>query len=259
MNATEPQIYLGTILLEHNRWWGKGEKGPSFLVSDWTQRATDDGFNGLELWENHGLMADADEQERLRTGPCPVTIFNAYDRCETETLPVRKQIAELANFFGSKGMKYNFGKDPDLDEVYVRNVKEWREMFPEDFRFLCECHRGSMVEKPERGAEVFARLDQPGHEVIVHGINNDEADVRERFRYYGERVTHLHCNLSMNGLMSEEALRDRLALLHDLGFSGTYTIEFVEGLRNEDPVSIEELYRTAVRDMRLLRKYLISG
>jgi sugar phosphate isomerase/epimerase len=259
MSDSEPQIYLGTMLMEHNRWWNKDDSSPTFRVSDWSQRAADDGFDGFELWQNHGLMADREEHERLRAGPTPVSIFNAYDRCETDTLPIRKQIADLANFLGSEGMKYNFGKDPEKDEIYIKNVQEWKAMFPEEFRFLCECHSGSMVEVPEEGAKVFSKLGGSGYEVIVHGIHDNEDGIRERFHYYGNRITHIHANLSMHGLISEEDLRTRLAVLKDLGFSGTYTIEFVEGVRNETPVPIEDLYRNAVRDMKLLRKYLKEG
>jgi hypothetical protein len=116
-----------------------------------------------------------------------------------------------------------------------------------------------MVEVPEEGAKVFSRLGGSGYEVIVHGIHDNEEDIRKRFRCYGDRVTHVHANLSMHGLISESDLRERLAVLVDLGFSGTFTIEFVEGVRNDTPVAIEDLYRNAVRDMTLLRNYLKQG
>ena len=37
-------------------------------------------------------------------------------------------------------------------------------------------------------------------------------------------------------------------------FSGTYTIEFTEGVRGN--LTVEELYRNAVRDFNMLRKCL---
>jgi hypothetical protein len=249
-------IYLGTILLENNR-WNPADRRPTFKVSDWTQRFADDGFDGLELWENHGLLADEDERERLRTGPCPVKVFNSYDVGDPETAGSRKQIAELAVSLGAEGMKYNTGRDAGLHDTYVENLMEWRKLFPPRFRFLCECHRGSTMEDPELASRTLDRLGREDHGIILHGINGEEEQVRERFAHYGDRITHLHCNLSSNGLMTEDALCRRLDLLHDLGFRGSYTIEFTEGVR--DGLPIEQLYQHALRDMRLLRSCLSRG
>lgn len=254
--ATPIPIYLGTILLENNR-WNKDDRRPSFKVSDWTRRIADDGFDGLELWEGHGLLADDDERERLRTGPCPVKIFNAYDVCESETADNRRRIAELALFLGAEGMKYNTGKNPDRHDTYVANLKKWRTMFPPAFRFLCECHRGSTMENPPLASRTLDRLGRADHGIILHGFGGDEAHIRERFAHYGDRITHLHCNLSGTGFTTEDAVCRRLQLLRDLGFNGSYTIEFVEGVR--DGLSIEQLYQHALKDMRLLRSCLTHG
>lgn len=255
MNDHAP-IYLGTILLENNR-WSKDERRPSFKVSDWIQRIADDGFDGLELWENHALLADEDERERLRNSPCPVKILNSYDTCESETADTRRQIAELAVFLGTEGMKYNTGKDADRHDTYAANLEAWRNMFPENFRFLCECHRGSTMQDPALASRTLDRLGREDHGIILHGFSDDEAQLRERFAHYGDRITHLHCNLSSNGPMTEDAICRRLDLLLDLGFNGTYTIEFTEGVR--DGLSIEQLYQNALRDMRLLRSCLSRG
>ncbi len=250
MPPTHPPIYLGTVLLEANR-WNKDGQIPSFHVSDWTRRFADDGFDGLELWQNHGLLADADERERLRNGPCPVRIFNAYDTCEPDTAPARQAIADLALFLGAEGMKYNFGKEPARLDRYVDELQAWKGFFPETFRFLCECHRGSGMEDEALAARTFDRLRGPGFEAILHGLDNDEATVRKRFAAYGSRITHIHANLSSKGLMTEAQVRERLSLLRELGFQGGYTLEFTEGVR--DGLPIDELYRNAVRDFRLLK------
>jgi hypothetical protein len=247
-----PEIYLGTVLLEVNRWGGDGQ--PSFLVSDWTRRLADEGFDGLELWQNHALRADAEEVARLQSGPCPVKVFNAYDVCEPETGADRRRIAEVAAGLGAWGMKYNFGKAPERMDSYVEALREWKGMFPEGFRFLCECHRGSGMEDSALAAKTFDRLEEPGFEAIIHGMDNPEEAVRERFGAYGGRITHIHANLSSKGLMTEAQVCERLTLLRSLGFRGTFTIEFTEGVR--DGLTIEALYRNAVRDFRLLRSCL---
>ena len=62
-------IYISSVLLEKNRW---GTRVPSLKVSDWSQRMFDAGFDGIELWENHLLLADAAEREAVLAGPMPV-------------------------------------------------------------------------------------------------------------------------------------------------------------------------------------------
>ena len=256
MTATADQVYLGTVLLERNR-WNPEDRTPSFRVSDWTDRISGDGFDGLELWENHAMLADDEEVQRLRHGACPVKIFNAYDRCEPDTHADRERIAAMAISLGAEGMKYNTGKDFERHDAYVESIRQWRAMFAPGFRLLCECHRGSTMADPQLADETLDRLGRDDFGMILHGLDNDEQTVRERFGHYGDRITHLHCNLSAKGLMPEKQVRDRLALLRELGFRGTFTIEFTEGVRSD--LSIDDLYRNAVRDLRLLRKCLAAG
>ena len=64
------EIFLGTILLEPNRWPDKAESTysrlqklspfkqgtPQILASQWMERVVADGFDGIELWANHALL-----------------------------------------------------------------------------------------------------------------------------------------------------------------------------------------------------------
>ena len=68
-------IYLGSICLEPNRW--SPGKLPSYRVSDWLQRIDGAGFDGIELWENHFLLADATEKSALAAA-APLAIYNSY-------------------------------------------------------------------------------------------------------------------------------------------------------------------------------------
>jgi len=248
------RIYFGTVLLERNR-WVKGERLPSLAVSDWVRRIGDEGFDGLELWENHAALAGEEERLRLRESPVPVRILNCYDRCGSETAGARRRAVELAGFLSAGGMKFNFGREPERHEEYVTNVRAWRALLPADFRFLCECHGGTNVEAPERAAETFARLGRENYEIIVHGFGGDEAGLRRRFELHGGRITHVHVSLPADGPGAEPGTRKRVELLGELGFRGSYTIEFTEGV-GADGETPERLFRNAVRDMKLVRKCL---
>ncbi len=255
-SGCENSIYFGTVLLERNR-WVKGERRPSLAVSDWTRRIADAGFDGLELWENHAVLVGGEEREKLQRSPVPVRILNCYDRCEDATAEARGRSAELARFFSAEGMKFNFGREPGRHEEYVANVKAWRALLPADFRFLCECHGGTTVQDPARAAETFARLGRDDYEIIVHGFGGDEADLRRRFELLGGRITHVHVSLPAGGPGREPEIRKRVGLLGELGFRGSFTIEFTEGV-GADGEMPEALFRNAVRDMKLVRKCLES-
>lgn len=255
MSQPHERIFLGTVLLERNR-WSKENRKPSFLVSDWTQRIADDGFDGLELWEDHALLADEDERERLRTGPAPVSLLNSYAGCEREDSLARQHTAELATFFDAEGMKFNFGKVPDRLESYIEVVREWSRMFKPGYRMLSENHRGTVTADPELAAHAYARLQGANIGGILH-FGSDEETYRTRFGCYGKYITHIHCALSSeDGPMAEDDIRQRVSWLRSFGFSGTYAIEFTEGVRSELP--IEGLYRNAVRDFRTLRRCLAA-
>ncbi|MCC5843539.1 MAG: hypothetical protein JJU05_04735 [Verrucomicrobia bacterium] len=245
-----PPVYLGTVLPELNR-WKRGSGEISFKMSDWAQRITDDGFDGVELWQYHATDVDPEEVDRIRTGPCPVKIFNAYCSCDPEDAEERRTISELAVSLGAEGMKYNSGKEFDRHDLYVEAIKDWRAMFPEDFRLMCECHRGSTMADTQLANETLDRLGRENHGMILHGMDNDDATVRERFAAYGDRIQHIHANLSQKGLMSEQAVCERLEFLTAQGFNGTYTIEFTEGMR--DGLTQEQLYENAVRDFKRLK------
>ena len=66
-------IYLSTVCLEKNRW---GRREPSFKVSEWTQRLAEYGFDGIELWEFHYLLADDAEKAKLTNLDMPM-IYNS--------------------------------------------------------------------------------------------------------------------------------------------------------------------------------------
>lgn len=256
MSQSKERIFLGTVLLERNR-WNKEDRSPSFLVSDWTQRIADDGFDGLEIWQDHAAMTDEEELERLRTGPSPVILFNSYASVEPEDTEGRQRTAELVKFFDAEGMKFNFGKDPERQNIYIDVVREWSKMFKPGYRMISENHRGTTTANAKLAASAYEQLEGINMGGIIH-FNNDEESYRERFAVYGKFLTHIHCMLSSeDGPMPEEEVCKRVAWLKDFGFSGTYTIEFTEGVRSG--LSIEELYKNAVRDFLMLRKCLASS
>jgi len=104
-------IYIGTILLERNRW--SPGKVPTYQVSEWMDRFKRDGFDGMELWENHAALCSDDELARLEQAPLPVVVFNSYAGLGDGGLPEREQATRLANRLGARAIKFNVGNVPE--------------------------------------------------------------------------------------------------------------------------------------------------
>jgi sugar phosphate isomerase/epimerase len=243
----KPEIYLASVLLEKNRW---DSREPSFCVSDWSLRIDAAGYDGIELWENHVLLADGNEREAVLGGPAPVRVLNTYCSFDDEGADGRAASAELSRFLGVGAVKFNFGKDASRIQAYRDNLSQWRTELPAGCRLLCECHPGTVLEVPETAAELLRPVSGKV-EVIVHALSEDPArELLPWLNAFGGSVTHVHVVLKDR----EHAIR-RIAMLKDAGFSGTWTIEFCEGV-NEPDETIEKLFTTAAADLDFLRTVL---
>jgi len=254
-------IYIGTILLEKNRW---GTREPSYRVSDWLDRFADAGFDGMELWENHALRQPEDEVARLEEAEFPVALFNTYNTCGDETAQERSIVTDMIRQLGAGGMKFNVGRDQARLDEYLANAAEWRRQFVEPFRMCCECHRGTALEDLRLARESFEQLEPTHIEMITHPFARGELDLAALARACGRRLSHMHVQLSapdggrLRLAQDPDFVRERIGQLLDGGYEGTFTIEFTQGVASkaEENADIETLFRNAVEDMEFLRGIL---
>ncbi|SCW82464.1 Sugar phosphate isomerase/epimerase [Paenibacillus tianmuensis] len=251
----ENKLCIGTILLERNRW--AAERQPSYAVSDWQRRFQEDGFDGMELWENHALLADEREQSALEASSY-VTIVNSYIGFEDgdEAERKREEAAALVKRLRAPAVKFNLGADPAQLPVYIANVKRWAEQLPADCRILCECHPGTLAEHPDAAAEILRRFGDRSFQAIVHPFCC-LGELEDWFKRLGSAITHAHVQLRdednhfIRVNRRPELVKDRLALMRRMGFRGSFTLEFTEGIHvNEDR---EALYEAALEDLQILR------
>lgn len=251
----ENKLYIGTVLLERNRW--AAERKPSYAVSDWQERFREDGFDGMELWENHALLADEREQAALEAAGC-VAIVNSYIGFEDgdEAEWKREAAAALVKRQRAPAVKFNLGADPAQLPVYIANVKRWAELLPSECRILCECHPGTVAEHPDAAADILRRFRDGPLQAIVHPFYC-MGELEDWFKKLGSAITHAHVQLRdgdnqfIRLSRRPELVKDRLALMRRLGFRGSFTLEFTEGVRvNEDQ---ETLYEAALEDLQILR------
>ncbi len=66
------EVFLGTIVLEPNRWFGvTHERWGTTAVSAWLDAIAAAGFDGIELWESHFRDADPEERQAILDHPLP--------------------------------------------------------------------------------------------------------------------------------------------------------------------------------------------
>ena len=251
-------IYIGTILLEKNR-WAKGRR-PSYKVSQWAQRFVDAGFDGMELWQNHATLCETEEVDAIAEGPCPVAIFNSYATMDDDADGDRERAVELVRRFGAAGVKFNVPKAPGQYDALKGNVLEWGGAMPPGVRMLCECHPNTALEEASDAGRFFSDMPADRWQAIVHPFTRFES-LAEWFDVMGPAITHAHIQMTdEQGVFVRLARRDRLVkevldIMRGGGFSGSYTLEFAEGVRTESE-NIDDLFRSAVADLEYLRKVL---
>ena len=259
MSQLNGQILMGSILLDVNR-WGNPKK-PTYRVSQWVDRFLKAGFDGLELWEYHATLCSDEERRVLIASDFLATIYNTYCDFDDASALARQQVAKMIDAFGSVGVKFNVGKEASERDIYLKNLRIWREMVPASCTLMCECHPGTIVEEPEAARKFFDDLDVDGWEVMVHCFLSDMGLLKRWFDQFGPKVTHAHVQLRDENrdvqLLKDHPVRVKEALnvMYNAGFSGSFTIEFAKGTRKSGE-NIDDLWSAAVEDLALLRAQL---
>lgn len=249
------EIYIGTILLELNRW--ANPKTPSYLVSDWTPRCQEAGFDGMELWEYHATKCPPAELITLGASGFPVSVFNTYCGFDDDSESDREIAARMVTRFGSAGVKFNVGGDISCWDTYLRNVDSWRSSLPESCQILCECHGGTVLETPEEALRFFDALGG-NWGIIVHCFAASLGILRQWFELLGSKIAHAHVALrDEDGKMirldrQPRHVRESLHIMREEGFQGSFTLEFTEGTRAHDE-NMEDLWQAALADLDFLR------
>ena len=251
------KIYIGTILLELNRWGSP--KTPTYKVSEWLYRFQEAGFDGMELWEYHATLAPPEELSLLEASKFPVSVFNTYCDFDDASEAHRRQAAEMIKRFEAGSVKFNVGKDPALRDEYIKNLRSWSTSLPENCRLLCECHGGTIIQEPSDAAKFFNELDSERCQIIVHCLMQDLVLLKKWFSTFGTSITHAHIqmmdeNNKRAGLSSNPAhVKEVLHIMREEGYRGSFTLEFTEGTGAPDE-NIEGLWRAALSDLHFLRE-----
>ncbi|MHC4917909.1 MAG: sugar phosphate isomerase/epimerase family protein [Planctomycetota bacterium] len=256
--STNKPMYMGTILLDVNR-WKRPEKVPSYRVSEWVGRFREAGFDGMELWQYHATRCGEEELEALLACGWPPALFNIYPTFTGAEMEEIAELSALAGKLGAGGVKFNIGAEPERREEYLANLKRWREVLPAGVRPMCECHPGTVIEEPAEARRFFDELDSDGWEIIVHPFSRIES-LEEWLKLFGPAVTHAHLQMREERAIVRfdsrpDVARKAADLLGEYGFAGSLTLEFAAGTGSPGE-NIEDLFRTALDDLAFVRELI---
>lgn len=258
------KIYLSSVAIEKNRW--DPERKPTIEASCMIQRALEDGFDGIELWENHYLMAGNDEKRRLEKFGS-IAVFNTYAKFEHGMTDELRRVADAVFALNAGGVKFNLGKtDGNLNNSYsqkdisemLNTLMAFADLLPKGTRLLSECHNGSAMQKAEDAHAIFNQLDNR-FGAIVH-LPSDSFELRKKIAYYGDKICHIHTQYRANPfapwpdepfeplIKVAEKMKFNLDMLRACNYIGSASIEFCAG--SADP---ESCYEGALADLRYLR------
>jgi len=242
------QIYLGTVLLEKNRW---RSRVPSIKPTEWVRRAAQAGFDGFEVWEKHVLEQEG-ELEGLAACKFPTPMFNCYANFLTTPNENYHQIARAVAALECRGVKYNFAASGDL-EASRATLMSFADMLPDYCRPLCECHEGTMLEDFAVAGRFFA--DMPARfGVIMHAVGDLE-QIKRDYIHVKDRLAHLHVQVREPEVASGN-LERCVKFFLDKGFNGSWTVEFTRC--SHGPIEQEntfEAFCMAMDDLSLLREF----
>jgi len=257
--SSQPAILIGSILLEPNRW--AAGKRPTYQVSRWLPRFAEAGLDGVELWENHAAIASPEEVARLAASSVPLTIFNTYCGFGPEDAGWRERAARQAIRLGSSALKFNVSGKADRWATERDEVRRWLDLFPKEAVLICECHPGTMVDRPETAKKMFDEWGEDRIRALVHPFTQDHDSLAAWFDALGDRIVHAHVQIrdDQNRFLRladrEEYAAGAVRLMRDRGFTGSWTLEFTRGVGGGDE-DMEALYRSALEDLAFLRERL---
>ena len=246
-------VYLGTIALEAHRW--DADQTATIDVPAYIERAVRDGFDGVELWGPHYLLADEAQRSRIEAAG-HIAIFNTYLTFDKGVTDAMRETAEIINRLHPKAIKFNLGNKNER-ELQVETLKAFAAMLLPDIRLLCECHLYTLMDDAAIAAEIFHELgDHYG--AMVHTRTgalseaDDFAQLTRNVEAYGDAICHIHAsNFNGNAFVPIDAggvVEKHLRYLLSNGFHGNCTVEFTVG------TNAEEWYQNACSDLRWLNR-----
>ncbi len=261
-------VNFSTLLLEKNRWNGKG---PSLLVTDWIEPIGEAGFSGVDIWINHLLLSSRSDWDAIRDLCSESDLVLA---CLSTALPTddgdksqrfRDSILEACDYFRPEGLKFNLpdeGPRHSLEDALgdsLEVVRAWSQDLARDTILLYEPSTDeNAVEKVS-----FARKALPAGRFkgVLHPFLLSLSDFDEALASNGDFIGDLGVQAQKSGqyLLLEDAEDEFAAVVakaRKRGYQGTWSLQFTKGVATPGlstaKENIDTLFDNAERDLNFL-------
>jgi hypothetical protein len=256
-------VYLSTMLLEKNRWNGKG---PSLLVSDWMEPIGEAGFAGLDIWMNHLRFSSRSEWELIKDMAADSDLALALISATVPTdnsdksQRLRESILEACDYFRPDGLKLSLAEDARLRgpvAVPVESlefIRTWGQDVPREIGLLFDAGEGPS----SLDALALARKTLSGdrYKAVLHPFLLPPRRFEAALEASGDFIANLGVQAKKDGewiLIEDEpdAHFQVLAAARTHGFKGTWSLEYTKGigLPGED---IDDLFDNAEKDLNFM-------
>ena len=240
MTLSNTVVYFSSQLLEKNRWNGKG---PSFIVSDWMGYIGEAGYAGVDLGMNQLKLSSRSEWELIKEKAEDNDLALAYI---TATVPtddsvksqrLREAIIEACDYFNPDNLRFTF-TEPNR-EGFVKPIKSsdfemmnnWAKDLPRETNLVFESGDSSLKVITE--AQEF--LNAKRFKGTVSPFLMSLADLEPSIKLPENFI----CNLSVQTKLgadwtlltdSEAEIKKRISLIKKLGYAGTWTLDYTDGM-----------------------------
>lgn len=254
-------VYLSTLLLEKNRWNGKG---PSLLVSDWMEQIGEAGFAGLDLWMNHLRFASRSEWDLIKDMAAESDLALAIISATVPTdgsdksQRLRDSILEACDYFRPDSLKFSLTEDArsrgeDADSLEsLEFIKTWAQDVPRDIGMLFDGRDSGS----DSLAEAAKALRGGRYKAVLHPFLSTPEEFGAALAAAGDFVSNLAIQAKKDGewiLLSEnpEAHAKVISAARNKGFKGTWSLEYTKGIGLAGE-NIDTLFDNAEKDLNFL-------
>lgn len=261
MAITGSAVYLSTLLLEKNRWNGKG---PSILVSDWIESTGEAGFAGLDLWMNHLRFTSRSEWELIQEKATDSDLELAFissilpidDSDKSQKL--RDSILEACESFRPNYLRFTLSEDAKASEAEVEaalaSIKTWSQDLPRDIQLVLD----PGFDKNAIAQLLKARSILAGSkfDLIVHPFLVPSTEFQNLLQEFPTKLSCLgvQAKKEKDWILLEENRAEHtktIKAIRDHGFKGNWILESTKGIgrTGED---IYDLFDNAEKDLNYL-------
>ena len=265
MALSHTPIYLSTLLLEKNRWNGKG---PTLLVSDWMDYIAEAGFVGVEIWFNHLQLSSRSEWELIleKSRELDLTIASLHFTLPGENSLKSKKIKDVLfeayDYFEPDSLKFSVDPLTKLSELpnALNTMRTWANDLSKNMNLLCELD-ASLHPRSSEALDKITKLLKPlGMRLVLRPFLLSLEEVKQISANGLSGIGQIGVqsqNKNQWALLEENKINalQTIALIKENDFNGSWCLEFTQGV-GKAKEDIDELFDNAEKDFNFISNAL---